>query len=41
LIGDISGQKRDKAMMSALDTMGDDERAQKVKQYIQENKAKF
>jgi len=41
VLGDISGESRDKAMMEALDTMGDDERAIYVKQFIQTNKDRF
>lgn len=41
VLGDISGEDREKAMMEALDTMGDDERAIYVKQFIQTNKDRF
>jgi len=41
VLGDISGEAREKAMMTALDTMGDDERAIYVKQFIQTNKDRF
>ena len=41
VLGDISGEARNNAMMEALDTMGDDERAIYVKQFIQTNKDRF
>jgi hypothetical protein len=41
VLGDFSGQDRNNAMIEALDTMGNDERAIYVKQFIQTNKDRF
>tara|TARA_R100001510_G_C7653814_1_gene212264 strand:+ start:544 stop:2433 length:1890 start_codon:yes stop_codon:yes gene_type:complete len=41
LIGDVSGERRNKAMIAALEDMGNDDRAIYVKQFIQSNKDRF
>jgi len=41
VLGYFSDEERDKAMLTALDSMGDDERAVYVKEFIQANKDRF
>lgn len=41
VVGYFSDEERDKAMLTALDSMGDDKRAVYVKEFIQANKDRF